>query len=212
MSLVLRTGPPPAAAAGARRGRRRHDRAYAIGGACLGLLLLCGVPVPSALRCDQLAAERAALEEKLAALKAEEQEVAEWEGGPKRESRAVHSLFRRWFSRDLRLLETRNHVLRVARVLRLELTDLSVTEEDLGGDTGSPTGAQVLGSAGGEAVAAVMGAAAGPKGLALPARAERIRMDGEGKFVHVLLLCGMLPASFWDRPNCAQTHLWDRPR
>jgi hypothetical protein len=217
MSLLVRIGsgagaaPPGAAAAGAGVLRRRERRALLVG-AGAGLLLLGAVPLPCAFesrtlarRCEELSAQVARLREEEAAARA-------WESGDRVRAPEVHRRFRRWFSSERRLLETRNHLLGVARSLGLRVTDVQVFDgaeagqDAIGGDGSGAAVVEPLlegieeggaAAAGGVAPGAT-GAAAQPgasgawREPSLPIAAELVHVAGRGGFAEIALLAAML--------------------
>jgi hypothetical protein len=180
-----------AAAIARRRSRRRLDRGLAVGGAVAVLALLAGVPMPAARRCNELAEKHAALELELASLRARDDELAAWEAGPKRQARAVHQAYRDWFSQEVKLLETRNHLLDVARVVGVELTNCGVSAS-ANSDAPPPQLPAALGALG---LPAPAGPVAPPaSALSIPTTSEHCRIEGKGSLCNVVLFAALLPS------------------
>lgn len=194
MSVIVQLRPPSgpgAAGKNARLPRRpgRRGRLAAIGGSLAALLVLCGLPMPAATQRDELREQAAELGTKLATQRAEVQEVDDYRRTQQPSAKAIHSAFRGWFARDHRLLETRNHLLQVAKVLRLELSQLAVSDEAGGGQPGAPA-AQVLGTSAGAGQGAI--AETGGGGMPIAIDVERCTLVGEGTLANVVLFVGML--------------------
>jgi len=199
MSVVVRIGADRAgesarADSERRDGRRRRELRLlaAIGGATL--LALGAIPLPSFRHARALESKRDEVRREVDAMLVAETAARAWEQRDRGAVEATSADYRRWFAPERRLLETRNHVLRVTRSLGIQVMQAAVSGEtepaaalvepewdgapELAGETPEPERSVV---------------APAPGRFAIPATAELVQLVGRGGFAEVLLLGAMLP-------------------
>jgi hypothetical protein len=162
--------------------RRRRGRRIVIAGACTGAVLLGAVPLPSIQEAHSLEQGCTTLAEEVDRLRAEAAIVRTWEEGDRGHADAEHREYARWFSGEKRLLETRNHVLRLARALGIQVTDVRVTDSQADVAAATPVAADPSAEP----------TVAPPPALPIAASSELCHVAGRGGFAEVVLLGAML--------------------
>lgn len=201
MSVLVRIGVEPGTAPArdaAEQGGRFHlpNRKLVVIGAIAGLLLLGAVPLPSIHEARSFEGRCATLADQVERLRCEEAAARSWESKGRRHAAEVHEAFLRWFAPEKRLLETRNHVLQVARSLGLQLTDLTVATEAQPDDAVAE--GEVIAEAAPELAPEIVndgGVAAALSSSALPpsVTTETVQAIGRGGLGEVLAFGAILP-------------------